>query len=283
MNKFEKIFKTPKPIIGMIHVDALPGTPKYNGSVTNIIEKAKQEATIYKNEGIDAIMLENMHDIPYLKREVGHEISTLMAIIAYEIKKITSLPIGIQILAGANKAAISVANSAGLDFIRTEGFVFSHIADEGFFESDAGELKRFQKMIGADNILIFNDIKKKHSSHQITKDVDIVETAKAAEFFLSDGVIITGKATGEFADPKEVENVKANIKIPVLIGSGITDKNLYDYLNIADGFIIGSFFKKNGYWANEIDIEKVKKIRNWLLFENIIIILHKYFYHSNHN
>jgi len=260
MNKFEKVFKTTKPIIGMIHVDALPGTPKFGGSVSAIINKAKQEAKIYQKAGIDAIMLENMHDIPYLKREVGHEISSLMAILCYEVKNQTDLPIGLQILAGANKAAISVANSANLDFIRTEGFVFGHVADEGIFESDAGDLKRFQKMIGADKILIFNDIKKKHSSHQITQDVDIVETAKAAEFFLSDGVIITGKSTGNPADLNETINVKSNIKIPVLIGSGIDDNNFKDYLKIADGFIIGSYFKKNGFWENEIDSKKVNNL-----------------------
>ncbi len=160
MKSFKKVFHTSKPIIGMIHIDALPGTPKYKGSVNKIIENALAEAKIYLDAGIDSIAIENMHDVPYLNKNAGPEISTLLSIIGYEVKQKTKLPIGIQILAGANKEALAAANSAGLDFIRAEGFVFGHVADEGIIEADAGELLRYRKSIGADNILIFTDIKK---------------------------------------------------------------------------------------------------------------------------
>lgn len=257
---FEGLFKNQKPVIGMIHVQALPWTPKFQGNINTVINKALNEAEIYKNSGIKAVMIENMHDIPYLNREVGHEISTLMSIIGYEIKCKTQLICGIQILAGANKAAIAAANSAGLDFIRSEGYVFAHVADEGYIQSDAGELKRYQKSIGSEKILIFNDIKKKHSSHSITFDVDIAETAKAAEFFMSDGVIITGKATGVEAEIDEVKYVKSKTKLPVLIGSGITVKNVKEFYNESDGLIIGSYFKKDGLWQNEIEEKRIENI-----------------------
>ncbi len=248
-----------KKLIAMVHVLPLPGTPKYGGSVQNIIDKALEEAEIYRNAGVDAIMIENMHDVPYLKREVGHEISTIMALIAEKIKSATKLPVGMQILAGANIAAISAAHTAGIDFIRAEGFVFGHVADEGFFESDAGELMRYRKKIGAEKIRIFTDIKKKHSSHSITADTSVVETAKAAEFFITDGVIITGSATGEAASVVDIVEVKKNVKCPVLIGSGLTTENIEKYFNFADGFIVGSYFKRDGYWANEIDTSRVNK------------------------
>lgn len=252
------LFNIEKPVIGMIHVDALPGTPKYSGNIKGIIDKAKAEAELYCSCGIDALMIENMHDVPYLNRIVGPEITSLMSIILYEIKNIHNKPTGIQILAGANKEALSAAHSAGADFIRAEGFVFSHIADEGMFNSDAGELLRYRKQIGAENILIFTDIKKKHSSHSITADTDIVETAKAAEFFLSDGVIITGSATGKEPSLKEIKEVKTNINIPVLAGSGITEKNAAKYLNYCDALIVGSYFKVDGLWSNPIDTARVK-------------------------
>ena len=154
-----KLFGVNKPVIGMIHVEALPGTPKYKGDVDNIINSAAKEAMIYKNSGIDAIAIENMHDIPYLKRNVGPEIISLMSIIGREVKKASQLPCGIQILAGANKDALAAAHSAGMDFIRSEGFVFAHIADEGVMESDAGELLRYREQIGPEDILIFTDTK----------------------------------------------------------------------------------------------------------------------------
>lgn len=104
----------------------------------------------------------------------------------------SSIKCGIQILACGNKQAIAVAQSTGAHFIRAEGFVFSHVADEGFTDANAGQLLRYRKCIEADQVLVFTDIKKKHSSHAITSDVSLVETAHAAEFFMSDGVILTG-------------------------------------------------------------------------------------------
>ena len=251
-------FQLNKSIIGMVHVDALPGTPKYLGDVKSIINNAVKEAEIYRAFKLDAVMIENMHDIPYLNRNVGPEITALMSIILYEIKKQLGMPCGIQILAGANNNALAAAHSAEADFIRAEGYVFAHVADEGMFNSDAGELLRYRKQIGADNVKVFTDIKKKHSSHAITADVDIVDTAKASEFFLSDGVIITGSSTGKEPSLEEIKAVKEAVEIPVLAGSGITADNVNVYLEYCDGLIIGSYFKKEGKWFNPVDPERIR-------------------------
>jgi membrane complex biogenesis BtpA family protein len=253
MNKFNQLFQNEKPLIGMIHIGATPGTYKYGGSPKKIISQAIEEAGIYKKCGIRCVMIENMHDIPYLNRDVGHEVSTLMSIIGYEIKEKSKLKCGIQILAGADKQALASAHAAGLDFMRTECYVFSHIADEGTMNSNAGELRRYQKHIGAENILIFTDIKKKHSSHAVTSDVDVSDIAEAAQFFLSDGVILTGKSTGMEVNVIEAEILKSKISIPVLIGSGITLQNIMTFLPFADAFIIGSYFKEKGVWSNKLD------------------------------
>lgn len=257
MRKFDQIFRKKHPIIGMIHVLALPGTPLYKGSVQQIIDVATEEASIYKKAGIDAIMLENMHDVPYTKIHVGPEISSVMTLVAQIVKKETGLTMGIQILAGANQAALAVALASGLEFIRAEGFVFGHVADEGYIDSQAAELLRYRKMIGAESIAVFTDIKKKHSAHSITADVDLIDTAHAAEFFLSDGVIITGKQTGVSADVIELESVKKSVQIPILVGSGVTLENLETYLPLSDAMIVGSYFKEDGHWANALNYEKV--------------------------
>ncbi len=140
-----------------------------------------------------------------------------------------------------------------------EGYVFGHVADEGIVESCAGELLRYRKQISAENILVLADIKKKHSAHSITSDVNIIETAHAVEFFIGDGVIVTGIATGCEANMEEVGSVKNEIKIPVLVGSGVTYENVQSYLEIADSLIVGSYFKKKGLWQNEVDHSRVKK------------------------
>jgi membrane complex biogenesis BtpA family protein len=249
-----------KPIIGMIHLDALPGTPKHKYPISTIIEHAVAEAKVYKEAGIDAIAIENMHDVPYLNKVVGPEVVSVMAIIGYEVKRAVGLPTGIQILAAANKEAIAVAHAGGLDFVRAEGFVFAHVADEGIMSSCAGEILRYRKQIGADSVLVWTDIKKKHSSHSITADVSIKETATAAEYFLSDGVIVTGAATGQEASIEEIRACKQGVNdIPVLVGSGVTLENLEDYLDVCDGLIVGSYFKTNGDWMLPVNLERTKK------------------------
>lgn len=251
-----------KKIIGMIHTLASPGTPKFSNNIDKIISKALDEARIYKSLGVDAIIIENMHDVPYQNRNVGPEVTSLLSIISYEVKNEFKKEVGIQVLAGANKEALAIAKCADLNFIRAEGFVFAHTADEGIIESDAAEILRYRKLINAENVKVYTDIKKKHSSHSITSDVTLLETAKAAEFFLSDGVIITGKSTGEEVDLDDLKSVKEKISIPILIGSGITLDNLKKYFEFADAFIIGSYFKKDGKWYNDLDEKRIEKLIN---------------------
>jgi len=246
-----------KAIIGVIHIGALPGTPKNLHSIQEIVEQAKKEAEIYISTGIDSFLIENMHDVPYINQKVGPEIVASMTAVSVELRKLTSNPIGIQILAGANKEALAVAQAASLDFIRAEGFVFGHLADEGYMNSCASELLRYRKMIGAEHILVFTDVKKKHSSHAITADVSLEETVKAAQFFMSDGIIITGKTTGNAALIEDVLTACQSTLLPVIIGSGITVNNIKEYWEFADAFIIGSHFKEEGKWQNEVDYKQV--------------------------
>jgi uncharacterized protein len=257
MTEFKTIFKKNKPIIGMIHLRALPGTPQYKHDVNFILDTALKEVQIYMKAGIDALAIENMHDVPYTKNNVGQEIVAVMTLVAREVKKMSQLPCGIQILAAANKAALAVAQAAGLDFIRAEGFVFGHLADEGYIDSNAAELLRYRKMIGAENIAVFTDVKKKHSSHAISEDVDVVETALAAQYFLSDGLVVTGTSTGHESDTNELEAIRYACNIPVLVGSGVTIDNVEKYMEVCDGMLVGSHFKKAGHWANDLEYNKI--------------------------
>lgn len=255
-------FKNKKAIIGMVHVGALPGTPNNKLPVKALVEKALAESRIYEDEGFDAILIENMHDRPYLNRNVGPEIVATLTRICSEIKNVIKIPAGLQILAGANKDALAVANACDFDFVRTEGFVFGHLADEGMMNSDAGELLRYRKMIGAENVKIFTDIKKKHSSHVITEDISLVETAKAAEYFLSDGLIVTGASTGMETNLEDVKAVKENSRLPVIVGSGVNTDNVIILWDYADAFIIGSSVKYDGRWENDLDRERIRNFVN---------------------
>ncbi len=244
----------------MIHVEALPATPNSRKSVPEITEKALMETRVYLEHGVDGIGIENMHDVPYLKGEVGAEITAALAIIAKAVKEESRLPVGIQILAGANIEAMAVAHAADLDFIRAESFVFAHIADEGLIESSAAKLLRYRKAIGAEKVQVWADIKKKHSSHAITWDISLGEMAETVEFMLGSAVIITGSATGHAPKIEDVKEAKAHCRLPVVLGSGIDADNIKDFFDYADAFIIGSYFKFEGHWANDIDPQRVERL-----------------------
>lgn len=256
----QPLFPKSRPVIGVIHLGALPGTPLSKLGIEELTELALREARIYSEGGVDALMIENMHDTPYLRGGVGAEIVAAMAIVGRAVKLEGGLPTGVQVLAAANKEAMAVAHAAGLDFIRAEGYAFAHVADEGLIEASAAELLRYRKVIGAERVEVWADIKKKHSSHAITADVTLGEMAAAVEFMRGDAVIITGHVTGAPPSASDVREAKAHTGLPVLLGSGITPDNIADYYKLADGFIVGSTFKTDGHWSQGVELARVQRL-----------------------
>ena len=254
------LFGAERALIGCVHVAALPGTPKASLPVATIAKLAAAEARHYQDAGLHAVMIENMHDRPYLARKVGPEVVAAMAVVGRAVRDAVDVPLGLQVLAGANEAALGVALAAGAAFVRVEGFVFAHVADEGLMASDAGALLRYRRAIGAESVRVFADVKKKHSAHAITADVEIADTAHAAEFFLADGLVVTGVATGRAADTAEVRAVAGAVSIPVLVGSGITPENIAAYQE-ADAFIVGTALKRDGLWTNPVDPARAAALR----------------------
>ena len=249
---FTQLFGAPRALIGMVHVGALPGTPTSQHAVDRLVEQAVAEARAYRDAGFTAIAIENMHDRPYLKGGVGPEVTATMAVIGREVRRETGMTLGVQVLAGANREAIAVAQACGAEFVRVEGFVFAHVADEGLIASSAGDLLRYRRAIGAERVRVFADIKKKHAAHAMTADVSLAETARAAEFFLADGVVVTGGATGEAAARGDVSAAVSATRLPILVGSGVSPGNVDHYAH-AHGFIVGSALKEGGVWSHPLD------------------------------
>ena len=256
------LFGVPRALVGMLHVGPLAGSPLHRATSSAIDEQvatAVSQAEIYRAAGFHGLIVENMFDRPYLKGRVGPETVAALTAIGREVRRAVPLPLGIQVLAAANEEALAVALACGAGFVRVEGFVFAHVADEGLVEAAAGPLLRYRAAIGAEHVRVFADIKKKHAAHALTADLDIVETARAAEFALADGVIVTGLATGRPADPAEVEAVAAAVEIPTLVGSGVTPTNIHSFA-AADGLIVGSSVKQRGDWRLPLDPDAVHRL-----------------------
>jgi membrane complex biogenesis BtpA family protein len=241
----------------MIAVLPLPGAPRYGGDDQQIVAQAVSDLGHYHAAGVDAVVLENSHDLPYIKPPLPAGAVKVMKRVAMEVRRRFAGPIGIQVLEAANDTALEIAHEADLDFLRVEGYVFAHVGGAGLIEGCAGRILRQRKELGCEHVKVFGDVKKKHCSHALTGDLDILDEVKQAEFFLVDGVIVTGARTTEPPAVTELHRVKKGAHVPVLIGSGMTPENIRTYYPLADGFIVGSTFREAGRFLGALEPERL--------------------------
>ncbi|HJR80967.1 MAG TPA: BtpA/SgcQ family protein [Anaerolineales bacterium] len=247
----------PKFLAAMIAVLPLPGSPLYDGDDQRVIDQALADLAVYKEAGVDSILFENDHDLPYIQPPLDEKGIALMTKIVKEARQRFDGPIGIQMLEAANITSLEIAAEADLDYIRVEAFVFAHVGGSGVINGSAGKILRRRKALKAEHIKVFADVKKKHGSHSLTIDLDIKDEIMQAEFFLADGVIVTSQFTGINPDQGDLIKAKSVTKLPVLIGSGMTPENIQEYLPLADGFIVGSCFRNDGKFLEKLEPERL--------------------------
>jgi membrane complex biogenesis BtpA family protein len=246
-----------KALIAMIALRALPDAPLYDGDDERIIGQALSDLEHYQNVGVDAVLLENDHDLPYAKGPMPEAALEVTERVCKAVRDEWDGPMGLQLLEAANEDALNVANAAGLDFIRVEGFVYAQIGGAGIIDACAGPLLRKRAKLGCQHIKVFADICKKHCSHAIKGDLDINLEARQAELFLADGLVVTGRFTGEAADEADLRAAREAGSLPILIGSGMTPDNVEPLVPRADGFIVGSTFRRGGQYLERLDPERL--------------------------
>ena len=166
-------------------------------------------------------------------------------------------------LEAANITSLEIVAEVDLDYIRVEAFVFAHVGGSGIINGSAGKiLRRRKRVLGAEHIKVFADVKKKHGSHSLTIDLDIKDEIMQAEFFLVDGVIVTSKFTGVNPDKNDLLKAKSATKLPVMIGSGMNAENIKEYLPLADGFIVGFNSQEDGKFLEKLEPERLQAFMN---------------------
>jgi membrane complex biogenesis BtpA family protein len=203
--------------------------------------------------------LENSADLPYIKPPLPDEAFRLVEHICSLIRPMFKKPIGLQLLEAANLQAMRIAGSCGLDFIRAEGYVFAHIGGAGLIEGCAGELLRLRKALRAEHVRVFCDVRKKHCSHGLTADLPLSEHVRQADFFHTDGIIVTGPRTGAEPTVEDLEEARSACSLPILIGSGLDSGNLPTFFPHADGFIVGSTFRHDGAFLENLCPDRLNR------------------------
>ncbi|MFT7519845.1 MAG: membrane complex biogenesis BtpA family protein [Kiritimatiellia bacterium] len=244
-------------VVGMVHLLPLPGSSEWAGDIGLIMERAVADAEALRLGGADAVLIENMHDLPYLKGRVHPETVAAFAVVGAQVARV-GLPMGVQVLAGANRQALGIALAIGARFVRVEGFAYAHVADEGWIDACAGPLLRARAAMSARGVQIWADVQKKHSAHAVTSDLSVSELARGAAFCGADAVIVTGPETGMATDPEVVRGAQSS-GLPVVVGSGVTPDGVAS-IAAADALIVGSWIKHDGDWRAPVDPRRVAQL-----------------------
>lgn len=254
----KQVFKTPNPIIGVVHLLPLPTSPRWGGSLKAIIDRAEQEATALAAGGVDGIIVENFFDAPFPKDHVDPAVVSAMTVVIQKLMHMVTLPIGINVLRNDAQSAFAIAACVQAQFIRVNVWTGIMATDQGMIEGRAHELLRYRRELGCD-VKVFADVLVKHArplgSPNLTMAVqDTIERG------LADAVILSGWATGNPPSLEDLELASAAANgTPVLIGSGADWENIPKLMTAADGVIVSSSLKRQGKRENSIDPIRVSR------------------------
>src|SRR3954464_4944288 len=174
----------------MIHMPALPGAPENNRSMDELVAFALSEAGKLEAAGLDACIVENVGDVPLFRDKVPPVTVAAMSVLVTEVRRATSMHVGVNILRNAWEEAFSIAHVCGADFIRVNVVIGAYVTDQGIIQGCAAELARLRRSLGSE-VLIFGDVHVKHA-HPLF-DVPIEYAAQdLAERGGVDAVIVSG-------------------------------------------------------------------------------------------
>lgn len=253
-----QIFKTPNPIIGVVHLLPLPTSPRWGGSLKTVIDRAEQEVTALASGGVDGVIIENFFDAPFTKNQVDPAVVSAITLIVQRLKNLVTLPMGINVLRNDAQSAIAIATCVQAQFIRVNVLTGVMATDQGLIEGAAHQLLRYRRELGSD-VKIFADVLVKHARPLGTPNLTtaVQETINRG---LADSVILSGWATGSPPTLEDLELATAAANgTPVFIGSGASWENISTLMQAADGVIVSSSLKRRGRIEQPIDPTRVSQ------------------------
>ncbi|WP_281195490.1 BtpA/SgcQ family protein [Halorubrum sp. F4] len=264
----DSTFGTDAPVIGMIHLPALPGAPAApdDGAVAMdaAVERAVSDATRLEAGGVDGLMIENFGDAPFYPDDVPKHTVAATTRAATEVAAAVDLPLGINVLRNDVEAAVSVAAAVGAEFVRVNVHTGARVTDQGIVEGRAHETIRLRERLGVD-VGVFADTDVKHSAPLTPAGYSAESFADTAERGLADAVIASGSGTGHAVDDDALEAVVAErerhgLDTPVFVGSGVRPDTIGEILGVADGVIVGTALKEGGETTAPVDPDRVTKL-----------------------
>ena len=260
MQETNQLFNHSRPIIGVIHLPPLIGSPQSTQSLHEIRTRALSDARALIDNGIDGVIVENYGDVPFCPDRVGPHTVAALTLIANEIReRHPKTPIGLNVLRNDAKSAIAIAAVTGANFIRVNVHTGAMLTDQGIIQGKAHETLRYRSTLKSE-VKIFADIAVKHAAP--LAPIDILASAEDTYHRgLADALIVTGTATGKSTNLSQLKAVKSAVpQASVFAGSGVTIDNLAEVLQYADGVIVGTSIKRDGVTTNGVDANRVSAL-----------------------
>jgi membrane complex biogenesis BtpA family protein len=255
MTRFRKVFGPGKPVIGMVHLGALPGAPLYDAEagVEGLVAAARADLTALQAAGFDAVMFGNENDRPY-EFAVDTASTATMAHVIGRLRSEIAVPFGVNVLWDP-MASVALAAATGAAFVR-EIFTGAYASDMGMWVPDAGKAMRYRDRLGAKGVAMLYNV-----SAEFADSLDrrpLADRARSAVFSsIPDAVLVSGQITGEAAAMGDLEAVKAALPgTPVLANTGVKHATVAEVLRVADGCIVGSALKVDGNTWNPVDPDR---------------------------
>lgn len=248
----------------MLHLPPLLGSPNSKLNIAEIEAFCLKDADALIKGGCHGLMLENFGDSPFFPDHAPGFVSTLMTRIALKVKQRYGFPLGINVLRNDAHSALAIAIASDADFIRVNILCGTRVTDQGVVTGTAHTLLRERKLLRAEHISIFADVDVKHSAPLAFRKI-ADEAEEMIERSGANALIVSGSGTGSAVDIKTLEAVRSSCKQhPILIGSGVTAKNISEFVKHGDGFIVGSTFKPGGKISAHVDRKRVRALTDAL-------------------
>src|SRR4051794_34047472 len=255
----EMVFRTDKAIIGMIHVPALPGAPRCSMDINEISRFVLTDSAALAEGGVDGLMIENFGDVPFFATRVPAHTIAFLSRLAFEIKTRVPLPLGINVLRNDGMAAIAIATAVAAEFVRINVYTGARVADQGILQGEAHEIARYRRALGTAT-RIWADVAVKHSAALGDRFLG-EEVEDTVERGVADAVIVSGSSTGKPTALEDVHTVKRHARLaPVYVGSGVDESTVEGLLEVADGAIVGTAFKRGAEVSAPVDQARVRAL-----------------------
>lgn len=257
----EELFEVKKPIIGMLHIRALPGDPafKRGDTMQAVVEQAKKDLISLQEGGINGVLFTNEYSLPY-QRKMDFVTPCAMARVIGEVMSDIRVPFGVDCISDA-RATIELAAAVDADFVRGT-FSGVYVGDGGFYNNDFSNLLRRKANLGLDKLRMLYFLNPESDMNLDTRK--LTDIAKSLIFKASpDGLCVSASAAGQEVSTDLMQQVKSVSKnVAIFCNTGCRLDNITEKLFSADAACVGTTFKYDNDFYQTVDVNRVTEFMN---------------------